>query len=127
MSKVRVHNIVVSVDGFATGEGPTFDSPFGHAQDLMAPWFSRARIWRGTQDGVGGRPADEARADTWGRGVGAEIRGGGKFGPQQGEWPDERWKGWWGENPPFHTPCFILTHYPRKSIEMQGGTTFHFI
>jgi dihydrofolate reductase len=127
MSKVRVHNIVVSVDGFATGEGPSFEAPFGHAQDLMATWFSRAKIWRGVKDDVGDLGADEAIADTWGRRIGAEIMGRGKFGPQRGPWTDEEWRGWWGENPPFHTPCFVLTHYPRKPIEMEGGTTFYFI
>ncbi len=127
MSKVRIHNIVVSLDGFATGEGPTFASPFGHAQDLMNSWFSRARIWRGTQPAASAITADEAIADTWGQGIGAEIMGRGKFGPQHGPWRDKEWKGWWGDNPPFHTPCFILTHYPRPSIEMQGGTTYHFI
>ena len=127
MSKVRIHNIVVSLDGFATGEGPTFASPFGHAQDLMMSWFTRARIWRGTQDAASVINADESIADAWEKGIGAEIMGRGKFGPQQGPWTDEEWRGWWGDNPPFHTPCFILTHYPRPSIEMQGGTTYHFI
>ena len=127
MSRVRVHNFVVSLDGFATGEGPNFDAPFGHAQDLMRPWFSRARIWRGVQDATGDISADEAIADTWGRGIGAEIMGWGKFSPEPSPGTDARWKGWWGENPPFHTPCFILTHHPRESIEMQGGTTYHFI
>ena len=127
MSKVRVHNLVVSLDGFATGEGPSFDSPFGHAQDLMMKWFSRARIWRGMQDEVSSITADEAIADTWGQGIGAEIMGRGKFGPQHGPWTDEQWRGWWGEDPPLHSPCFIVTHYPRQPIEMQGGTTYHFI
>lgn len=127
MSRVRVHNLVVSLDGFATGEGPTFESPFGHAQDLMMTWFSRARIWRGKPDEPGSITADEAIADSWGQGIGAEIMGRGKFGPQHGPWTDEKWRGWCGENPPFHTPCFILTHYPRNPIEMEGGTTFYFL
>lgn len=127
MPKVRVHNLIVSIDGFATGDGPSFDSPFGHAQDKMMSWFTRARIWRGMQDLASGITADEAIADTWGRCIGAEIMGRGKFGPQHGPWTDEEWTGWWGENPPFHTPCFILTHYPRPSIQMRGGTTYHFI
>jgi dihydrofolate reductase len=70
---------------------------------------------------------DEAFASNWGPGIGAEIMGRGKFGPQQGPWTDEEWKGWWGDNPVFHTPVFVLTHHPRPSIEMDGGTTFHFI
>ncbi|MHB8572098.1 MAG: dihydrofolate reductase family protein [Candidatus Dormibacteria bacterium] len=127
MSKVRVHNFVVSLDGFAAGENPSFDAPFGSAQDVLLPWFSRARVWRGQPDAPGSITADEAIADRWAQGVGAEIMGRGKFGPQQGPWEDESWRGWWGDDPPFHTPCFILTHHPRPSIEMQGGTSFHFI
>ena len=127
MSRVRVHNFVVSLDGFATGEGPSFDAPFGHAQDLMRTWFARARIWRGAPDADGDITVDEAIADTWGRGIGAEIMGWGKFSPERSPGTDAQWKGWWGESPPFHTPCFILTHHPRESIEMQGGTTYHFI
>jgi hypothetical protein len=75
MSKVRVHNLIVSLDGFATGERQSFDSPFGHAQDLMTRWFSRARIWRGMQDEVSGITADEAIADTWGQGIGGRDHG----------------------------------------------------
>jgi dihydrofolate reductase len=127
MTRVRAHNIVVSLDGFATGEAPSFDAPFGHAQDVFATWFSRARIWRGTQDDLERITFDEAVADQWGRDIGAEIMGRGKFGPQQGPWTDDSWSGWWGDDPPFHTPCFILTHHPRDPIEMRGGTTFHFI
>lgn len=70
---------------------------------------------------------DEALASSWGPGIGAEIMGRNKFGPQRGPWTDEEWKGWWGENPVFHTPVFVLTHHPRPSIDMEGGTTFHFI
>jgi dihydrofolate reductase len=126
MSKVRIHNIVVSLDGYAAGEGPTFDAPFGHCQDLLNSWFVRARIWRGTQAAASAITADEAIADRWGQGIGAEIMGRGKFDPQHGPW-DLDWQGWWGDNPPFHTPCFILTHYPRPSIELQSGTTYHFV
>jgi hypothetical protein len=75
MSKVRIHNIVVSLDGFATGEGPSFSAPFGHAQDLMNGWFARARIWRGTQPAASAITADEAIADTWGQSIGVEIHG----------------------------------------------------
>jgi dihydrofolate reductase len=79
----------------------------------------------GGSDGSTG--IDDAFASSWGPGIGAEIMGRNKFGPQRGPWLDEEWKGWWGDNPPFHTPVFVLTHYPRPSIEMKGGTTFHFI
>jgi dihydrofolate reductase len=70
---------------------------------------------------------DDALASNWGPGIGAEIMGRNKFGPQRGPWADEEWKGWWGDDPPFHTPVFVLTHHPRPSIVMKGGTTFHFI
>jgi len=75
----------------------------------------------------GSTGVDDAFASNWGPGIGAEIMGRNKFGPQRGQWIDEEWKGWWGDDPPFHTPVFVLAHHPRPSIEMQGGTTFHFI
>jgi dihydrofolate reductase len=75
----------------------------------------------------GSNGADEAFASNWGTGIGAEIMGRNKFGPQRGPWADEDWKGWWGDDPVFHTPVFVLTHNPRPTIEMKGGTTFHFI
>jgi dihydrofolate reductase len=78
------------------------------------------------QDG-GSMSVDDAMAGQWGPGIGAEIMGRNKFGPQRGPWEDHEWKGWWGDEPPFHTPVFVLTHHKRPSIEMDGGTTFHFI
>jgi dihydrofolate reductase len=75
----------------------------------------------------GSTGADDSFASNWSPGIGAEIMGRNKFGPQRGPWTDEEWKGWWGEDPPFHTPVFVLTHHPRSSVEMQGGTIFHFI
>src|SRR5205814_564568 len=77
--------------------------------------------------GGGTAGVGEAFGSKWGPGIGAESMGRSKFGPQRGPWTDEEWKGWWGEEPPFHTPVFVLTHHPRPSIEMKGGTTFHFI
>ena len=128
MAQVRVHNFSVSLDGFGTGEGQTLDAPFGHAQMRLHEWAFGTRTFRAMQgrpDGSAG--VDEAFARGWSPGIGAEIMGRRKFGPQRGPWTDEEWKGWWGEDPPFHTPVFVLTHHPRPSIEMQGGTTFHFI
>jgi dihydrofolate reductase len=128
MSHVRVHNFSVSLDGFATGEGQSFDAPFGHAGHRLHEWFFPTRSFQAMQGKPGGSAGvDEAFAARWAPGIGAEIMGRGKFGPQHGPWEDEAWRGWWGENPPFHTPTFILTHHPRPSIEMEGGTTFHFI
>ncbi|WP_052850134.1 dihydrofolate reductase family protein [Streptomyces avicenniae] len=128
MSRVRVHNFSVSIDGFATGEGQTLEDPFGHAGHRLHEWFFPTRTcqrMQGNEDGSTG--VDEAVAHTWNVGVGAEIMGRNKFGAERGPWENHDWNGWWGTNPPFHTPVFVLTHHPRPSVEMEGGTTFHFI
>ena len=128
MSRVRVHNFSVSLDGFATGEGQSFEEPFGHAGTRLHEWFFGTRTFRSMQGAAGGSiAADDAIAGRWAEGIGAEIMGRGKFGPQHGPWPDHECTGWWGENPPFHTPVFVLTHHPRPSVQMAGGTTFHFV
>jgi dihydrofolate reductase len=128
VSRVRVHNFSVSLDGFGTGVGQSFDAPFGHAGGRLHDWFFQTRTFHDMhgKDG-GGTGVDEAMANQWGPGIGAEIMGRGKFGPQRGPWEDHEWTGWWGPNPVFHTPVFVLTHHPRPSIAMEGGTTFHFI
>ena len=128
MSQVRVHNFSVSLDGFATGEGQSLDAPFGHAGGRLLEWAFDTRTFRGMHGAQGGSAGvDEAFAGRWSGGIGAEIMGRNKFGPQRGEWTDFEWKGWWGADPVFHTPVFVLTHHPRHSIEMEGGTTFHFL
>ena len=128
MSQVRVHNFTVSLDGFAAGEGQTRASPFGHAQGRLMEWFFGTRTFQTMHEqNAGGNGVDEAFASNWGPGIGAEIMGRNKFGPQRGPWTDEDWKGWWGDDPVFHTPVFVLTHHPRPPIEMKGGTTFYFI
>jgi dihydrofolate reductase len=128
MSLVRVHNFSLSLDGFGTGEGQSLDAPFGHAGVRLHEWFFETRSFRAMHGEPGGSTGvDDALAGTWGPGIGAEIMGRGKFGPQRGPWADEEWKGWWGDVPPFHTPVFVLTHHLRPPIEMEGGTTFHFI
>jgi dihydrofolate reductase len=128
MSKVRVHNFTVSLDGFAAGEGQSMEAPFGHAQGRLMEWFFATRTFQAMHgESDGGSGVDEAFAGNWGPGIGAEIMGRNKFGPQRGPWADEQWKGWWGDDPVFHTPVFVLTHHPRPSIEMKGGTTFHFL
>ncbi|MFD9851152.1 dihydrofolate reductase family protein [[Kitasatospora] papulosa] len=128
MSRVRVHNFSVSVDGFATGEGQSPDAPFGHAGTRLHGWFFPTRTFQRMLGKPGGSTgADDAIASTWEAGVGAEIMGRNKFSPLRGPWENDDWKGWWGPNPPFHTPVFVLTHHPRPSVEMEGGTTFHFI
>jgi dihydrofolate reductase len=128
MSQVRVHNFAVSLDGYGTGEGQRLEAPFGHADTRLMQWFFGTRSFRAMQGQPGGSTgADDAMASKWGPGIGAEIMGRNKFGPQRGPWEDESWQGWWGDEPPFRTPVFVLTHHPRPSIEMKGGTTFHFI
>jgi dihydrofolate reductase len=127
VSLTRVHNLSISLDGFATGEGQSLDTPFGHAGERLHEWMFATR-WGGALLGRSGgtRGVDDAFAQQSTPGIGAEIMGAGKFGPP-GWHEDPQWTGWWGSNPPFHTPTFVLTHHPRPSIEMEGGTTFHFI
>ena len=128
MSQVRVHNFGISLDGFGTGEGQSLDEPFGHAGQRLLEQFLATRSFQTMHGGSGGSDGvDEAFASNWASGIGAEIMGRNKFGPQRGPWADDDWKGWWGDDPVFHTPVFVLTHHPRASIEMAGGTTFHFI
>lgn len=125
MSRARVHNMFVSLDGFAAGEYVTFDAPIGDAGRLFAGFDGS------TIDGIHRTDSpvtlDRALASMWGQGIGAEIMGRRKFGPQTGEWPDDGWQGWWDDAPPFRTPVFVLSHYPRSSIEFANGTSFHFL
>ena len=132
MSEVRVHNFSISLDGFGTGDGITVDAPFGHAGERLHEWMFATRFWRSMVGETGGSVGvDHSFAVRHGIGIGAEIMGRGKFGVQTGPWTDvgtdDEWRGWWGPNPPFHTPVFVLTHHPRPPIEMEGGTTFHFL
>ena len=127
MSRVRVHNFSISLDGFATGEGQAFDTPFGHAGHRLHEWMMATRFGREVLGEPGGTEGlDHAMADRYGPGIGAEIMGANKFGPP-GWQDDPEWHGWWGDNPPFHTPTYVLTHRPRPSLAMEGGTTFHFL
>ena len=122
MSRTRVHNLAISLDGFATGEPQSLEAPFGHAGERLHEWMFETRFW----DASGAAGVDDAFAERHEHGIGAEIMGANKFGPP-GWQDDPEWKGWWGPNPPFHTPTYVLTHRPRSSIEMEGGTTFHFL
>lgn len=122
MSLTRIHNFSVSLDGFGTGEPQSLEAPFGHAGQRLHAWMMRTRFWHA--DGTNG--VDDAFAQRHSAGIGAEIMGAGKFGPP-GWQDDPDWRGWWGPNPPFHTHTFVLTHRPRPAIEMEGGTTFHFL
>jgi dihydrofolate reductase len=127
MSLVRVQNFSISLDGFGTGEGQSRDLHFGHAGERLHDWMFATRWGLGMLGRSGGSGGvDDAFARQHDPGIGAEIMGVGKFGhPGWEEDPD--WKGAWGPNPPFHTPVFVLTHHTRPSIEMEGGTTFHFL
>ena len=118
MSRVRVHNFSVSLDGFGTGDGQSLEAPFGHAGTRLHQWFFATRTFREMQGEPGGSTGvDDAFASQWASGVGAEIMGRNKFGPQRGPWVDEEWRGWWGDDPPFHSPVFVLTHHPRPLID----------
>ena len=122
MSRVRVHNFSISLDGFGTGDGLSLEAPFGHAGHRLHEWMIATRFW----DAAGTAGVDNAFAERHEHGIGAEIMGAGKFGPP-GWQDDPEWRGWWGPNPPFHTPTYVLTHRPRPPLEMDGGTTFHFL
>ncbi|QGN32228.1 dihydrofolate reductase family protein [Microlunatus sp. Gsoil 973] len=122
MSNVRVHNFAISLDGFGTGDGRTADAPFGHAGERLHEWMFATHSWQGDGGSLG---ADNAFAERYVPGIGAEIMGAGKFG-HPGWQDDPDFRGAWGDDPPFHTPVFVLTHKPRPSIDMGGGTVYHF-
>ena len=127
MSKLRVHSFAISIDGYGAGPSQDLEHPLGvNGEDLME-WFFHTRAWRsmhGEPDGETG--VDDSIAEQ-GFGFGAWILGRNMFGPIRGPWPDENWKGWWGENPPYHVPIFVLTHHPRPPLTMAGGTEFRFV
>ncbi len=128
MSKLRVNSFSVSLDGYAAGPGQGPGNPLGAGGDQLHEWAFKTRTFRqmfgmdGGDEGLDDRFAAQADA-----GIGATIMGRNMFGPIRGPWGNEDWTGWWGENPPYHHPVFVLTHQPRASISMQGGTTFHFV
>jgi dihydrofolate reductase len=128
MTKVKVAGLSVSLDGFGAGPAQSLEHPLGLRGGEMFQWFFPTRTFRQMQGEEGGETGLD---DQFGRrameGFGAFILGRNMFGPSRGEWPDDQWKGWWGDNPPYHAPTFVLTHYPRPPIEMLGGTTFHFV
>lgn len=125
MSRTRVHNLFVSLDGFAAGEHVTLDQPIGDAQRLFGRFDGRGI--HGLEGVDAPITVDLALTTLWGQNIGAEIMGRRKFGPQTGEWPNDGWQGWWGDEPPFRTPVFVLTHHPRDPIEFENGTIFHFV
>ncbi len=128
MSKLRVHCFGISLDGFGAGPNQSLENPLGVGGQNLHQWFRSTRVFQkmiGNKDG--GTGVDNDFAERGFERIGAWILGRNMFGPIRGEWPDDKWKGWWGDNPPYHTQVFVLTHHPRKSIEMKGGTIFHFV
>lgn len=129
MSRLRVHNFVVSLDGYATGEDQSIDNPFGTAQSEIWPWFAKARVWR-PEYRPGGTTVEPSAAESvaaaWGGGIGADIIGRNMYRPTTGPWPPDGWRGFWGDEPPFGTPCFVMTHWSQEPLTV-GHTTFHFV
>lgn len=127
MPRTRIHNFSISLDGFGTGDGISLEAPFGHAGRRLHEWMFATRFGHDLFGQAGGTEGvDDAFAQKTDIEIGAEIMGAGKFGPP-GWGDDASWRGWWGENPPFRTPVFVMTHHQRPSLEMEGGTTFHFV
>jgi len=128
MSKLRVNCFAMSLDGFGAGPDQSIDHPLGIGGMNLHDWFIPTRTFQKMQGADGGTTGvDNDFAERGMEGIGAWILGRNMFGPIRGDWPDDQWKGWWGEEPPYHTPVFVLTHHPRKSIQMEGGTVFHFV
>lgn len=124
---VRVQCFNVSQDGFGTGEGQSLERPFGHADPgPLFSWAGATASWVNRTDPGGTRGLDDYLTRDHARPPGAVIMGRNKFGPQRGPWENHEWQGWWGDNPPFHAPVFVLTHYERPSFTLSD-TTFHFI
>ncbi|KAA5838294.1 dihydrofolate reductase family protein [Saccharopolyspora hirsuta] len=125
MARTRVHNFFVSLDGYSAGETITLDKPIGEAGRLFQSFDGR--FIHGVHAVDAPITFDRALTSTWGQGIGAEIMGRGKFGPQTGPWTDDGWRGWWGDEPPFRTPVVVLTHHAREPISFANGTSFHFL
>ncbi|MES0167868.1 dihydrofolate reductase family protein [Mesorhizobium sp. M0027] len=129
MSKLRVSAFTLSIDGFGAGPDQDLKNPLGVGGEALHEWMFGTRTFRKMVLGKDGgtTETDEAFAARSFENVGAWILGRNMFGPIRGEWPDESWKGWWGDNPPYHVPVFVLTHHQRDPIVMEGGTTFYFV
>jgi dihydrofolate reductase len=128
VGRVKVAGFSVSLDGFGAGPEQSLEDPLGKRGTELHSWFFGTKTFKTMvgEDG-GSKGVDETFARRSMEGFGAFILGRNMFGPGRGDWPDDSWKGWWGDNPPYHAPTFILTHHAREPIEMEGGTTFHFV
>jgi len=128
MSKLRVQSFAMSLDGYSAGPRQDLQNPLGVRGHEIMQWFMHTRFWRRMQGQEGGETGiDNGIAEKGFDNIGAWILGRNMFGPVRGPWPDESWKGWWGEEPPYHVPVFVLTHHARAPLAMKGGTTFHFV
>lgn len=129
MSQVRVESFSISLDGFGAGLDQSLENPLGIGGESLHRWALATRTFQQTLFGKdeGSTGVDDEFAARGMRNMGAWILGRNMFSPIRGPWPDDSWKGWWGTNPPYHCPVYILTHHPRASIEMEGGTVFHFV
>ena len=129
MSELKVRSFAVSLDGFGAGPNQSLENPMGEGGGGLHQWFRGTRTFQ-RMIGNEGKGEDGPDDDFAARGfenVGAWILGRNMFGPVRGAWRDDEWKGWWGDEPPYHVPVFVLTHHPRPPLEMKGGTTFHFV
>lgn len=128
MSRLLVRSFAVSLDGFGAGPDQDLEHPLGVRGEELMGWFFHTRTWRAMQGEAGGESGvDDEIAARGMEGFGAWILGRNMFGPVRGSWPDESWKGWWGEEPPYHVPTFVLTHHARRPVMMKGGTEFRFV
>ena len=128
MSKLLVRSFSISIDGYGAGAHQDLQHPLGIGGPELFDWFFHTRTWQRMQGNQGGEAGtDDDLAAQGFEGIGAWILGRNMFGPVRGPWPDDSWKGWWGDEPPYHTPVFVLTHHPRAPIKMRGGTEFRFV
>ena len=128
MARVRVHNFTISLDGYGAGPRQTREDPLGVGGEALHDWLIPTRAFQRINGKTGGSTGvDDDLAARFGEGIGAWIMGRNMFGPTRGAWPDDPWRGWWGKNPPYHGPVFVLTHHRRPPIQMEGGTVFHFV
>jgi dihydrofolate reductase len=128
MTKLRVNSFTISLDGYGAGPDQNVEHPMGVGAETLHDWFRPTRTFRQMSGDAGGETGiDDDFAERGFENLGAWIMGRNMFGPVRGEWPNDDWRGWWGENPPYHVPVFVLTHHAREPLEMEGGTTFFFV